>query len=164
MTTTRIPRDFLDLFRLLNQHGAKYLLVGGYAVVLHGNNRFTGDLNVFIQRTRENADAVCAACHEFGLGRGEVTADDFLEDRRMIRAGFEPMRLEILNRISGVTFDDCYPNRMEVEIDGVQITVIGRAELIANKLASGRDKDLLDVRKLTKGAVSKRSRGKRKSE
>lgn len=82
----------------------------------------------------------------------------------MIRAGFEPMRLEILNRISGVTFDDCYPNRMEVEIDGVQITVIGRAELIANKVASGRDKDLLDVRKLTKGAVSKRRRGKRKSE
>lgn len=99
MTMTRIPRDFLDLFRLLNQHGAKYLLVGGYAVVLHGNNRFTGDMDVFIQRTRENAD-------------------------------------------------------------GVRIMVIGRAELIANKLASGRDKDLLDVRKLTKGTVSKGRPGK----
>ena len=160
MTMTRIPRDFLDLFRLLNQHGAKYLLVGGYAVVLHGHNRFTGDLDVFIQRTRENAEAVCAAYHEFGLGRGEVTAKDFLEDRRLIRAGFEPMRLEILNRISGVTFDDCYSNRMEVEIDSVRIMVIGRDDLIANKLASGRDKDLLDVRKLTKGAVSKRGPGR----
>ena len=164
MTMTRIPRDFLDLFRLLNQHGAKYLLVGGYAVVLHGNNRFTGDMDVFVQRTRENADAVCAAYHEFGLGRGEVTADDFLEDRRLIRAGFEPMRLEILNWISGVTFDDCYSNRIEVEIDGVRIMVIGRDDLIANKLASGRDKDLLDVRKLTKGTVSKRRPGKRRSE
>jgi hypothetical protein len=71
------------------------------------------------------------------------------------------MRLEILNRISGVTFADCYGNRLEVEVDGVPIMVIGRDDLIANKLASGRDKDLGDVRKLTKGAVNKRSRRKK---
>lgn len=161
MAMTRIPRDFLDLFKLLNQHGAKYLLVGGYAVVLHGSNRFTGDMDVFIERTPENAEAVCSAYHEFGLGRGEVTAAEFLEDGRMIRAGVEPMRLEILNRISGVTFENCYPNRMEIEIDGVPIHVIGRDDLIANNLASGRDKDLGDVRKLTKGAIKKKSKKKR---
>lgn len=163
MAMTQIPRAFLDLFKLLNQHGAKYLLVGGYAVVLHGSNRFTGDMDVFIERTPENAKAVCNAYHEFGLGRGEITAEDFLEDGRMLRAGFEPMRLEILNRISGVTFECCYANRIEVEVEGVPIQVIGRDDLIANKIASGRDKDLGDVRRLTKGAIKKKSRRKNNS-
>lgn len=161
MAMTQIPRDFLDLFKLLNKHGAKYLLIGGYAVVLHGSNRVTGDMDLFIERTPENAEAVCKAYHEFGLGRNEVTAASFLEDGRMIRAGFEPMRLEILNRIAGVTFEDCYPNRIEFEVDGVPIQVIGRDDLIANKLAAGRDKDMGDVRKLTKGAIKRKSKKKR---
>lgn len=160
MAMTRIPRDFLDLLKLLNQHGARYLVIGGYAVVLHGNNRVTGDLDVYIERTPENAEAVCRAFHEFGLGKGEVSAADFLEDGRMIRAGMEPMRLEILNRISGVTFESCYDNRLMIEIDGMPVSVIGRDDLIANnanKLASGRDKDLGDVKKLTRGQAGKRS-------
>lgn len=158
MATTQIPREFLDLFELLNRHGAKYLLIGGYAVVLHGSNRITGDIDVFIERTPENAEAVCRAYHEFGLGRNEVTAESFLDDGKLIRAGFEPMRLEILNRISGVTFEGCYPNRIEFEVEGIAIQVIGRDDLIANKLASGRDKDLGDVRKLTKGTINKKKR------
>ena len=158
MAMTQIPRDFLDLFKLLNQHGAKYLLIGGYAVVLHGSNRVTGDMDVFIERTPENVEAVCRAYHEFGLGRGEISAKDFMEDGKMIRAGFEPMRLEILNRIAGVEFGDCYVNRVEFEVDGVPIQVIGRDDLIANKLAAGRDKDLGDVRRLTKGTVNQKNK------
>ncbi len=79
----------------------------------------------------------------------------------MIRAGFEPMRLEVLNQISGVTFEECYPHRMEIEVEGIPIKFIGRDQLIANKLASGRDKDLSDVKKLTKGTVNSRSRRKK---
>ena len=161
MATIQIPRDFLDLLKLLNQHGVKYLVVGGYAVVLHGHNRMTGDLDLFIELSPANAEAFCAAYHEFGLGRGEVTAADFLEEGKMIRAGCEPMRLEILNRISGVTFEECYPNRIEIEVEGIPIKFIGRNQLITNKLASGRNKDLSDVKKLTKGAVKSRSRKKK---
>ncbi len=161
MAMTQIPRDFLDLLKLLNQHGVKYLVIGGYAVVLHGHNRMTGDLDLFIELSSENAEAFCAAYHEFGLGRGEVTAADFLEEGKMIRAGFEPMRLEILNRISGVSFEECYPHRVEIEIEGVLVKFIGRDQLIANKLASGRDKDLSDVKKLTKGFLKGRSRRKK---
>lgn len=161
MAMTQIPRDFLDLLKLLNQHGVKYLVIGGYAVVLHGHNRMTGDLDLFIELSTENAEAFCAAYHEFGLGRGEVTAADFLEEGKMIRAGFEPMRLEILNRISGVSFEECYPHRVEIEIEGVLVKFIGRDQLIANKLASGRDKDLSDVKKLTKGFLKGRSRRKK---
>ena len=161
MAMTQIPRDFLDLLKLLNQHGVKYLVIGGYPVVLHGHNRMTGDLDLFIELSSENAEAFCAAYHEFGLGRGEVTAADFLEEGKMIRAGFEPMRLEILNRISGVSFEECYPHRVEIEIEGVLVKFIGRDQLIANKLASGRDKDLSDVKKLTKGFLKGRSRRKK---
>lgn len=161
MAMTQIPRDFLELLKLLNQHGVKYLVIGGYAVVLHGHNRMTGDLDLFIELSPENAEAFCAAYHEFGLGRGEVTAADFLEEGKMIRAGFEPMRLEILNQISGVTFEECYPHRMEIEVEGIPVKFIGRDQLIANKLASGRDKDLSDVKKLTKGTVKSRSRRKK---
>jgi len=158
---TQIPRDFLELLKLLDQHGVKYLVIGGYAVVLHGHNRMTGDLDLFIELSPENAEAFCAAYHEFGLGRGEVTAADFLEEGKMIRAGFEPMRLEILNQISGVTFEECYPHRMEIEVEGIPIKFIGRDQLIANKLASGRDKDLSDVKNLTKGTVKSPSRRKK---
>lgn len=161
MAMTQIPHDFLELLKLLNQHGVKYLVIGGYAVVLHGHNRMTGDLDLFIELSPANAEAFCAAYHEFGLGRGEVTAADFLEEGKMIRAGFEPMRLEILNQISGVTFEECYPHRMEIEVEGIPIKFIGRDQLIANKLASGRDKDLSDVKKLTKGTVKSRSRPKK---
>lgn len=161
MAMTQIPRDFLELLKLLNQHGVKYLVIGGYAVVLHGHNRMTGDLDLFIELSPTNAEAFCAAYHEFGLGRGEVTAADFLEEGKMIRAGFEPMRLEILNQISGVTFEECYPHRMEIEVEGIPIKFIGRDQLIVNKLASGRDKDLSDVKKLTKGTVKSRSRPKK---
>ena len=161
MAMTQIPRDFLELLKLLNQHGVKYLVVGGYAVVLHGHNRMTGDLDLFIELSPTNAEAFCAAYHEFGLGRGEVTAADFLEEGKMIRAGFEPMRLEVLNRISGVTFEECFPHRVEIEVEGVPVNFIGRDHLIANKRASGRDKDLLDVKKLTKGATKGRSRRKK---
>ncbi|MBC7816022.1 MAG: nucleotidyltransferase [Planctomycetaceae bacterium] len=161
MAMTQIPRDFLDLLKLLNQHGVKYLVIGGYAVVLHGHNRMTGDLDLFIELSPENAEAFCAAYHEFGLGRGEVTAADFLEEGKLIRAGFEPMRLEILNRISGVAFEECYSHRVEIEIEGVLVKFIGRDQLIANKRASGRDKDLLDVEKLTKGAIKGRRNRKK---
>lgn len=160
MAMTQIPRDFLDLLKLLNQHGVKYLVIGGYAVVLHGHNRMTGDLDLFIELSPENAEAFCAAYHEFGLGRGEITAADFLEEGKMIRAGFEPMRIEVLNRISGVTFEECFPHRVDIEIEGVPVSFIGRVQLIANKLASGRDKDLSDVKKLTKAAI--KGRGNRK--
>lgn len=161
MAMTQIPHDFLELLKLLNLHGVKYLVIGGYAVVLHGHNRMTGDLDLFIELSSENAEAFCAAYHEFGLGRGEVTAADFLEEGKMIRAGFEPMRLEILNRISGVSFEECYAHRVEIEIEGVLVKFIGRDQLIANKLASGRDKDLSDVKKLTKGVLKGRSRRKK---
>ena len=80
----------------------------------------------------------------------------------MIRAGFEPMRLEILNKLSGVTFEECYPHRVEIEIEGIPIKFIGRDQLIANKLATGRDKDFSDVKKLTKGTVKSRRRRRKK--
>jgi predicted nucleotidyltransferase len=139
-------------------------MIGGYAVVVHGHSRSTGDLDIFIERSPENAAAVCTAYHEFGLGRGEVTPEDFLSDGRLIRAGVEPLRLEVLNRISGVEFAQCYERRILVDVDGLKIAVIGREDLIANKLATGRVKDLLDVRQLTKGEQPKpRLRRRRKS-
>ncbi|MEX2381110.1 MAG: nucleotidyltransferase, partial [Opitutales bacterium] len=141
------PPDFLDFLRLLNREKVKYLLIGGYAVAHYGYVRATGDMDVFVDRTAENATRLSAACRLFGLG-DEWEATDFLEVGVILRFGLPPLRLEILNQISGVTFEECFYQHSTVDVEDVTIPVISLERLLKNKEASGRDKDLLDLRRL----------------
>ena len=143
-----IPRDFLDFLRLLSAHKVKHLLIGGYAVAYYGYVRATGDLDIFVEASEINAERLVLACREFGLGDA-VTKGLFLEEGNIIRFGSPPMRLEILNEISGVSFQDCWDGRNQFEIDGLEIPLIGSRELIQNKRSSGRAKDLVDAEMLS---------------
>jgi hypothetical protein len=131
---------------LLNSTGVEYLLVGGYAVGIHGYIRATNDLDIWVNSTPENARRVQTALRDFGFAAAE--ADLFVTPGNVVRMGVPPLRLEILTSASGVAFDSCYAEREVVNIDGLMVPVISLARLRQNKAAAGRAKDLADLENL----------------
>lgn len=148
MDTIRLPPDFREFLKLLNAHGVEYLLVGGYAVIYHGYPRATGDIDVWFAVNRDNAKRLVAALGEFGFADPSLTVDDLVSQKRILRMGVPPFRIEVLSHISGVEFADCYTRAESAVIDGVNVDVISRDDLIANKRAAGRLKDLGDIENL----------------
>lgn len=149
MDTTRLPPDFKEFLRSLNSKGVEYLVIGGYAVGYHGYPRATVDLDVWVAVSPKNADRIVAALREFGFDMASLNSSLFLEQKKVVRMGVAPFRIEILTSISGVTFDDCFVHKIVDSIDGVEVNIIRRDDLIANKKASGRPKDLNDLQKIT---------------
>jgi hypothetical protein len=137
--------DFRDLFAALNVAGAEYLLVGGYALAVHAAPRFTKDLDVWVNPTRENAPRVLAALKTFGAPLGELTEADLAGQGIVFQMGLPPNRIDLLTSIDGVAFAEAWPARLTTEYGGEPLPVIGRAQLIANKRASGRPQDLVDA-------------------
>lgn len=129
----------------MNTHRVEYLLVGGYAVNLHGFVRATGDMNVFVFVNVENTTHVLAALHDFGF---PGATPELVQKGKMLRMGVPPVRIEVLTEISGVTFEECYAQRVTVELAGLSVPMIDLASLRKNKLASGRAKDLADLSQL----------------
>jgi predicted nucleotidyltransferase len=144
----RIPADFKEFLRLLRSNGVKYLLVGGYAVAVHGYPRSTVDMDIWIEQETENANRAVRALEEFGFGTPDLTPALLLEPKRMLRMGVVPYMLEILTSISGVDFASCYESRITRMVDGVEIDLISLDDLKKNKAASGRLKDLDDLNHL----------------
>jgi hypothetical protein len=140
-----LPNDFKEFLKLLRAHGVEYLLIGGYAVGVHGRPRFTNDLDVWVAIAPANAKRVVGALQEFGFEDPGLSEDLFLKPDSIVRMGVEPVRIEIATAISGVEFDECYRERVETELDGVPVSVINLNHLRINKLASGRSKDLADL-------------------
>lgn len=143
-----MSKDFQDILRAFNDHKVKYLVVGGYAFGVHLEPRTTKDIDLWIRTDSENAKAVFQALAEFGAPLAGISPADFT-DGTIFQMGQPPERIDILQRIDGVSFDDAWTNRIEGSIDGeIPTAIISREDFIRNKLASGRDQDLLDVKKL----------------
>jgi hypothetical protein len=140
--------DFRDMLSAFNAEGVEYLIVGGYAVAHHGYPRATGDMDFWARRTPENADRVLRALAAFGAPAGLVSRDDLLNSDMVAQIGVEPNRIDILTAIDGVEFDDAYPDRDVMQLDGVTIPFVGLTHLLANKRAAGRDADVADVARL----------------
>lgn len=145
MAKMRLPQDFKDFLSLLNSHSVDYQLIGGYAVGYHGYPRATGDLDVWIGLNPENTVRLIRALQEFGLDLPDSQKEIFLQENKVFRMGKPPIRIELLTTISGVRFEDSYPNRVCAEIDGVSVNLISLKHLIENKKASGRPKDIDDL-------------------
>ena len=145
-----LPNDFKEFLKLLRAHGVEYLLIGGYAVGVHGRPRFTNDLDVWVAIAPANAKRVVEALREFGFEDPGLSEDHFLKPDSIVRMGVEPVRIEIATAISGVEFDECYRERVETELNGVPVSVINLHHLRVNKLATGRSKDLADLETLPK--------------
>jgi len=147
----RLSRDFNEFVASFLNHDVQFLVVGGYALAAHGLPRYTGDLDVWIALNHENASNVLDALTAFGFGDVGLTIDDFLVPDRVIQLGNPPLRIDILNSIEGVTFEQSWERRMDVELDTVVVPFIGRDDLIENKRTANRPQDVADVIRLTEG-------------
>ena len=160
---TPLPRDFQDFLRLLTVNGIRYVVIGGYAVAYHGYVCYTGGLDLFIELSVDNATKLVSALREFGFDLPQLKPSLFLRKGRIVRLGYEPMRLEILNEIDGVSFQECYRHRRRAKVGNLAVDFIALPQLLRNKRASGRQKDLADVEALTARAPgSRRTRGQQR--
>ena len=125
--------------------GAEYLIVGAHALAAHDIPRATGDLDIWVRASRSNAERVRRAIEHFGMPVENISLEDLSEAGLVLQFGYPPERIDVMTSISGVTFDEAWPRRISVSIEGTQHPVIGRDELLRNKRAAGRAKDLLDV-------------------
>jgi hypothetical protein len=148
MARIELHPDFKDFLRLLNSREVRYLVVGGYAVGYHGHPRATGDMDIWIEISEDNAEKIAAVFCDFGMPSEAVSQSLFLEAGKIIRMGVPPVRLEVITRISGVDFDDCYTRRENVEVDDINVPFISLGDLKENKKAAGRLKDLQDLEQL----------------
>jgi len=140
--------DFKELLELLNAHEVDYLIVGGYALALHGSPRFTGDLDIYLGTHRDNAKKVLSVLKAFGFSALDLTEDDFSKTDQVIQLGVPPVRIDFVTSIDGVAWEDAWKNRETGTWDEAPVYYLSRVDFIANKRASGRLKDLADIEAL----------------
>jgi len=140
-----INLDFRDLFAALNAAGARYLLVGGYAVAFHAEPRFTKDLDVWVEPVSTNASRVHAGLQAFGAPLQDLTAGDLERPGLVLQIGVPPNRIDIVTAIDGVQFAEAWSGHVETTYGDQVVPIIGLADLIRNKRATGRPQDLLDL-------------------
>jgi hypothetical protein len=144
-----LPRDFKELFESLNANSVRYLMIGGYAVGVHGYSRTTGDLDIFVSDDRDNVINLAKALTEFGLPNSELSGI-FHTGRSLVEIGVEPIKVQLMNFADGIEFDRAFDSRTVVEVEDILINTISKSDLIKNKLASGRHKGLADVEQLVR--------------
>ncbi len=138
-------RDFVEMLSALSAAGVRFLVVGAHALAAHGAPRATGDLDIWVEASRENAARVLEALGRFGAPLFDLTVDDLCALDTVFQIGLPPSRIDILTGISGVEFDGAWSRRMDVAIGDLTVGTLGRADFITNKRAAGRPKDLLDL-------------------
>jgi hypothetical protein len=152
-----MERDFRDMLVALSDEKVEYLVVGAHAMAVHGCPRATHDIDFWVRPSPENAKRVLRALAIFGAPLQSVVAQDFENPGTIFQIGLPPLRIDVITSIDGVTFDEAWPNRLEVEMDGLAAIVIGHDELLKNKKATGRPKDVSDAKMLEMQKANKRS-------
>ena len=143
-----VQKDFKELLELFNAHHVEFLIVGGYALALHGFPRYTGDIDILIQPDRENAGRILRALDAFGFGSIGLGEEDLTTPGKVIQLGYPPVRIDIMTSLSGVSWEDAYSGRVKGNYGDLQIFYIGRDQLILNKKTTARKKDLADLEAL----------------
>lgn len=141
-------QEFGEFVELLESHGVKYVIIGGYAVISHGHPRYTGDIDFFVEKSPENARKLVAIINEFYGNQPHITEDCFLDDDRMSQFGDPPYRIDILVNVPGIIFEQVHPNAIQGKIGNTKATIINLTDLIQSKKAAGRRKDLGDLEAL----------------
>jgi predicted nucleotidyltransferase len=150
-----LPEDFRDLLIELHDAGAEFVVVGGHAVAFHGHPRATKDLDVLVRAVPDNAARVYRALAAFGapLASFDVAEVDFATYDGVLQIGLPPRRIDILNRATGITFDEAVADGDSIDIEGRTIPMIGRDALLKNKRATARDQDIADVNALERAGT-----------
>jgi len=143
-----LNQDFREFIQLLNDNQVKYLIIGGYAVAVHGHPRYTKYLDIWVEMTSENADKMMTALNQFGFGSLGLSPQDFQTPDQIIQLGYPPNRIDIITTPDGINFETCYNSKIEIVIDDISINFIDLENLKKNKKASGRLQDLADLENL----------------
>lgn len=143
-----LSSDSRELIALLNSHGVEYLIVGAHSLAFHPRPRFTGDLDILIRPTVENATKIVAVLNEFGFADLAVSASDFTTPEQIIQLGRAPHRIDLLTSITGVGIDEAFATKVVAELDRIPVSFLSKTLLIANKRAVGRPQDLADLSEL----------------
>ncbi len=141
-------QDFKELLALFNALHVKYIIVGGYALAFHGAPRMTGDIDILVESSNENALKVLTALNRFGFGNTGLKAEDFSQRGNVIQLGQPPVRVDILTSLSGVSWEKAYETREKGRYGDLFVYFINRAMLLKNKRAVGRKKDQADLEAL----------------
>jgi len=140
-----LSKDWREFLELLNSRGVDYVIVGAHSLALHGRPRYTGDLDILVRPTSENARMLVHILNEFGFAESGFKAADFLEAEQLIQLGRPPTRIDLLTSITGVSSEEAFATKVPAELDGIPVFVLGKDALIRNKRAVGRPQDLADL-------------------
>ena len=141
-------KDYRELLALFNAHEVDYLIVGAYALAHYGAPRYTGDLDVYLRPDRENAARALQALDAFGFGGLDVTVEDLAVPGKVVQLGYPPIRIDLVTSLTGITWREAASGKVKASYGAIPVSYIGRNELIRNKRALGRMKDLADVEAL----------------
>ncbi len=143
-----LNEDYKDMLLALSDENVKYLLVGAYALAVHGYPRATMDIDIWVMPSPQNADSVMRALRRFGAPLHNLTKEDLQKDGTVFQIGIAPRRIDIITEASGLRFDETFARSLSVNIDGIKVHIPSIDDLILNKRASGRTKDLADAEAL----------------
>ncbi len=143
-----LNEDYKDMLRALSDEKVRFILVGAYALAAHGYPRATMDIDIWIMPSPENADAVLRALKRFGTPLQNLTKEDLLKEGIIFQVGVAPRRIDIITEASGLRFESTYRNSIPVNIEGIEVRIPSIDDLIVNKKATGRTKDLADAEAL----------------
>jgi len=144
----RLSNDLTEFLELLNCRGVDYVIVGAHSLAFHGRPRYTGDLEILVRATTENAGKLVALLNQFGFVDSGFKESDFTEPEQMIQLGRLPNRIDLLTSIGGVKTDEAFASRVAAELDGIPVLILSKDALIGNKRAVGRAQDLADLETL----------------
>ncbi|MCD6161911.1 MAG: hypothetical protein J7K40_05805 [candidate division Zixibacteria bacterium] len=143
-----LQQDFRELLELFNKHEVSYVIVGAYALAMHGVPRYTGDLDILVKSDKENSQRILVALVEFGFGSMGLSESDFIVADNVIQLGVPPVRVDIITSLTGVSWAEVYAHRIAGNYGDTPVYFIGREQFITNKRALGRKKDLADLEEL----------------
>jgi hypothetical protein len=143
-----VQKDFRDLLELFNKNTVEYIVVGAYALAYHGVPRFTGDIDIFVNNSPENATLIVQSLEEFGFGSLGLSANDFCQSEQIIQLGVPPVRIDLLTSITGVSWSQADSGKESCLYGDIPVHFLGKQQYIENKRATGRKKDLADLEAL----------------
>jgi deferrochelatase/peroxidase EfeB len=141
-----LNNDYKEMLQLLKGNEARFLVVGAYAMGAYGYPRATGDMDIWVMASGENSKKVFKALKEFGAPLAQINETAFAQRDIIFQIGVAPRRIDIITSIDGVEFEKAWPNKVEIDIDGLKVPFISKPDLIKNKESTGRDKDILDAK------------------
>jgi len=144
----RLSNDLREFLESLNSRGIDYVVVGAHSLAFHGRPRYTGDLDILVRATRENAAKLVDLLNQFGFADAGFKESDFTEPDQLIQLGRAPNRIDLLTSITGVTTDQALASKVSADLDGIPVFILAKDALIRNKRAVGRPQDIADLKVL----------------